>query len=101
MTQPPHPIRLALDRAIGAMMALRAPDIPDAPTHADASAFNEALMAWAEISDAVTLAFGDYAQTVFGLNKREIDDGFRDQLTRALDGNATHYVEGRSEWTTR
>ena len=91
-TAPIHPIRAAIILAKSRMDTLELGDSHGAPIWLDLEDFVESLLAWAAISDAVTLAFGEYARTEFGISKRDLDDHFKDQLARALDGNADHVV---------
>ena len=47
----------------------------------------------ASIIDPVVLAIGQYAQENLGLSEKAIHDNFTEQLSRALDGNATWNLE--------
>jgi|SRR5215813_4723100 len=91
---PMHPIRAAIVKAMERMdQDIRPTRLGQTPRVVQLACILEDLAKWAEISDAVTLAFGEYVrERVGGISDADMQQCFRNQLWGALDGNATTVI---------
>jgi hypothetical protein len=90
-----HPIKAAIDEVIAGLIRLRnsAPRIVGEADQADAEALATFVVDYARVVDAGLLAVGLYAESNFGSFGKRVDEDFRDQMLRAVDGNATHTLD--------